>query len=75
MKSMPCSPPGLEINDQTDLKWYSGLAMQAMIARDGVPHSPSEREEIALWAIRMAETMLAIGNRLHGCEAPVSKSR
>jgi hypothetical protein len=49
----------------SDSAWYAGLAMQAMIAKQGIPDSPTEREEIALWAHRMAEAMVTTAGRLH----------
>ena len=49
-----------------DLRWFAGLAMQAIIAKqETVPDTKAEREEIALWAYRMAEEMVATENRLH----------
>ena len=48
------------------LQWLAGLAMQALIERaKGVPDSPEEREEIALWSYRMAQAMQKIEGRLH----------
>jgi hypothetical protein len=48
-----------------DLKWYSGLALQAMIAKQGIPESDSAREEVALWAHRMGEAMVRTVHRLN----------
>ena len=49
----------------SDLKWFAGQAMQAIIAKHPtVPDSESEREEIALWSYRMAEAMVAAEKRL-----------
>lgn len=49
-----------------DLKWYAGLAMQAIIAKHAsVPTTESEREEISLWAWRMGQAMLATEKRIH----------
>ena len=48
------------------LQWLAGLAMQSLILRlDGIPDSESEREEIALWAYRMAEAMQKMESRIH----------
>ena len=44
---------------------FAGLAMQALISRDGIPESDSAREEFALWSYRMAQAMLAMEKRLH----------
>jgi hypothetical protein len=52
-------------NRAAKVTWYSGLAMQAMIAKQGIPDSESEREEIALWAHRMAEAMVGVARGLH----------
>ena len=50
----------------THLQWLAGLAMQALIGRTtGIPDSPEEREEIALWAYRMAQAMQATETRLN----------
>ena len=43
---------------------YAGLAMQALIAHDGLVESESAREEYALWSYRMAQAMLATEKRL-----------
>jgi hypothetical protein len=48
----------------SEVKWFAGIAMQAMIAKQGIPESPSAREEIALWAFRMAQAMVAVGKQL-----------
>lgn len=48
------------------LQWLAGLAMQSLILRlDGIPDSESEREEIALWAYRMAQAMQKMESRIH----------
>jgi hypothetical protein len=53
-------------NPECGLRWLAGLAMQAIIQKQPtVPDSNSEREEIALWAYRMAEEMVATEKRLH----------
>ena len=49
-----------------DLHWFAGLAMQAIIEKQSaVPDTQTEREEIALWAYRMAQEMIATEKRLH----------
>lgn len=63
-------PAEMMPNSVTDVKWYAGLAMQAIIARQGVPDSNAAREEIALWAFRMAQAMVATDHRLHASELP-----
>lgn len=51
--------------DASDVRWFAGLAMQAIIAKQPtVPDTPSEREEIALWAYRMGQAMVATEERL-----------
>lgn len=52
-------------DDAAEVKWFAGLAMQAMIAQNGIPESDSVREEIALWAFRMGQAMVLTGKRLH----------
>ena len=52
----------------TDVKWFAGLAMQAMIAKQGIPESQSAREEIALWAFRMGQAMVATEDSLHASD-------
>lgn len=52
----------------TDVKWFAGLAMQAMIAKQGIPESESAREEIALWAFRMGQAMAQTDHNLHASE-------
>lgn len=58
-------PQGSESKGATDVKWFAGLAMQAMIAKEGIPKSETTREEIALWAFRMGQAMVAADHRLH----------
>jgi hypothetical protein len=48
----------------SEVKWFAGMAMQAFIAKQGIPESQSAREEIALWAFRMGQSMVATGNQL-----------
>ena len=50
----------------SDVKWFAGLAMQAIITKQAtVPDTEVEREEIALWSFRMGQAMTAAGLRLH----------
>jgi len=50
----------------SDLKWFTGLAMQAIIAKQAsVPDSQAEREEIALWAWRMGQAMMTTEKLIH----------
>ena len=59
-------PPANQTDlDGTDLRWFAGMAMQAIIGKIGVPTSESLREEIALWSYRMAEDMVKTDERLH----------
>ncbi len=46
------------------IRHFAGLAMQALIAHDGLIESKSAREEYALWSYRMAQEMLATEKRL-----------
>ena len=57
-----------ESKGATDVKWFAGLAMQAIIAQQGVPDSESAREEIALWAFRMGQAMAVVDKQLHASE-------
>ena len=55
----------------SDIKWFAGLAMQAIIAKQStVPDTESEREEIALWAWRMGQAMAATEKRIHA-DSPI----
>lgn len=59
-------PENAQSPGATDTKWFAGLAMQAIIAKHGsVPDSVPEREEIALWAWRMAQAMVETERRIH----------
>lgn len=58
-------PKDPESKGATDVKWFAGLAMQAMITKEGVPKSETSREEIALWAFRMGQAMAATDHNLH----------
>lgn len=49
-----------------DVKWFAGLAMQAIIDKQPTaPDTQSEREEIALWSWRMAQAMVAVEKSIH----------
>jgi hypothetical protein len=63
-KLAPADARNLESGSVSEVKWFAGIAMQAMIAKQGIPESQSAREEIALWAFRMAQAMVAIGKQL-----------
>ena len=58
-------PNEAEFQGASDVKWFAGLAMQAMIAYRGVPETEMAREEIALWAFRMGQAMVAADHHLH----------
>lgn len=58
-------PPEAEFRGASDVKWFAGLAMHAMIMKQGIPESETAREEIALWAFRMGQAMSAIERRIH----------
>ena len=54
----------------SDVQWYAGLAMQAIIAKQAtVPDTESERQEIALWSIRMGEAMAHVSEQLKAHQA------
>ena len=55
-------------NDPLATRHLAGLAMQALISRQGIPEAESAREEYALWSYRMAQAMLATEKRLHIAE-------
>jgi len=58
-------PPDATAAGISHLQWLAGLAMQALIHRNqGVPDSAVEREEVALWAYRMAQAMQKMEKRL-----------
>jgi hypothetical protein len=61
-------PRNAKSEGTTDVKWFAGLAMQAMIANHGIPESQSAREEIALWAFRMGQAMVVADQRLHASD-------
>jgi len=76
MKGAPMNIPA-PTNDQTiatdellAARHLAGLAMQALISRQGIPEADSAREEYALWSYRMAQAMLATEKRLHIAEPP-----
>ena len=58
-------PRDAQATGATDVKWFAGLAMQAIIAQRGVPESEAVREEIALWSYRMGQSMVAVEQTLH----------
>ena len=58
-------PYGAEAKGATDVKWFAGLAMQAIIDKHGVPETKSSRDEFALWAYRMAQAMVRAEQTLH----------
>ncbi|MEQ8786798.1 MAG: hypothetical protein RIC55_10890 [Pirellulaceae bacterium] len=62
-------PREAEAKGATDVKWFAGLAMQAMITQQGPPETESAREEIALRAFRMAQAMVAADRNLHASDA------
>ena len=63
------SPTDVQQREANDVKWFAGLAMQAIISQhDTVPDSDSMREEIALWSFRMGQAMVATSKRLHVAE-------
>ena len=61
-------PKDAQSTGATDVKWFAGLAMQAIIAQHGVPESGPVREEIALWSYRMAQSMVAAEQSLHASD-------
>jgi hypothetical protein len=61
-------PRDAEARGATDVKWFAGLAMQAIIAKQGVPESEAARDEIALWAFRMGQAMVGADRRLHASD-------
>jgi hypothetical protein len=52
-------------DDFAAIRHFAGLAMQAIIAHQGLTESESSREEYALWSYRMAQAMLATEKRLN----------
>lgn len=73
LNSMFPVPQNAQSKGATDIKWFAGLAMQAIIARQGVPESEENREEIALWAFRMGQAMAAVDYRLHASTTDPAK--
>lgn len=58
-------PKEAQSSGASDVKWFAGLAMQAIIGKlDTVPDTESEREEVALWAWRMGQAMVATEKRV-----------
>ena len=63
-------PKDAQTRGATDVKWFAGLAMQAIIAQHGtIPETDSLREEIALWSFRMGQAMVAADRQLHASDA------
>jgi len=58
-------PREAESKGASDVKWFAGLAMQAIVAKQGIPESESARDEMALWAFRMAQAMVNADQNLH----------
>lgn len=58
-------PRDVQFQGASDVKWFAGLAMQAILSRQGVPESEGAREEIALWSFRMGQAMAAADRRLN----------
>lgn len=59
-------PKEAQSSGASDVKWFAGLAMQAIIDKQKtLPDTESEREEIALWAWRMGQAMVATEKRIH----------
>ena len=73
INSMFPVPHGAQSAGATDIKWFAGLAMQAIITKQGIPESESNREEIALWAFRMGQAMAAVDYQLHASAADPAK--
>jgi hypothetical protein len=66
---LPADPRSTYASGSDDLRWYSGLALQATIARHGIPETQSAREEFALWAFRMGEEMVRTVHQLERTNA------
>lgn len=64
-ENAPHTPEETTTSDLVVLRHFAGLAMQALIAREGLSESESAREEYALWSYRMAQAMLSMEKRLH----------
>jgi hypothetical protein len=62
-------PSKSESKGATDVKWFAGLAMQSIIALQGVPETEAARDEIALRAFRMGQAMATADHRLHASDA------
>ena len=59
-------PTDAQTRGASDVKWFAGLAMQAIIAKQKtVPDTEAEREEVALWSYRMGQAMVAMEKRIH----------
>lgn len=71
MKSVaPAAHETIASDDLLATRHFAGLAMQALISRDGIPEVASAREEYALWSFRMAQAMVSTEKRLHIAERP-----
>ena len=66
----PTTHDAIATDDLQATRHLAGLAMQALISRQGIPETESAREEYALWSYRMAQTMLATESRLHIARQP-----
>lgn len=59
-------PANAAENGASDVKWFAGLAMQAIISsRSHLPDSATQREEVALWAWRMGQAMVQTEKNIH----------
>ena len=68
VSSMFPVPQEAQSQGATDVKWFAGLAMQAIIGVHGIPETESAREEVALWSFRMGQAMAAADRRLHASD-------
>ena len=65
MSTMFPVPSDATSQGTSHVQWLAGMAMQSLILRlDGVPDTQSEREEVALWAYRMAQAMKKMESRI-----------
>jgi hypothetical protein len=65
-KAMFPVPKDAKSDGASDVKWFAGLAMQAIIVKQpSLPDTEIEREEIALWSYRMAQAMVATEARIN----------
>ena len=68
VSSMFPVPHEAQTRGASDVKWFAGMAMHAIILKLGIPESESSREEIALWAYRMGQAMAATERNLHASD-------